>query len=334
MGDNTVSTARSNSTLPSKRRPRAGQATAGAEVKGRLKRYRPRAVAASLPSWLRPTATTWPSLALARNRARIRSGRGDLIAYAIKRRPLTADHGAPFRLINPTGCTVTYRKSELTTILADSGEFQTATTSTSGPTHPARARRPDTRARSRPGPGARRGRPPRHLHRARKGLTGQAGLAAPSTSASRGKASGRPAKLEPRRTRRSGRTGARLGGDPASAGAACALAQPTPPATSEPNMPPWNGLGYGNDAVGGLRGCGVTRWVHPGRMRLVSAPSDPRLRRLDFEVEVRRGDSSQCQQLCPRQKTDRMLAALQAQAGSVNKWTHHRAPASLDPARR
>ncbi len=31
-----------------------------------------------------------------------------------------------------------------------------------------------------------------------------------------------------------------------------------------------------------------------------------------------------------RAETDRMLAALQAQAGGVNKWTHHRAPASLD----
>ena len=31
-----------------------------------------------------------------------------------------------------------------------------------------------------------------------------------------------------------------------------------------------------------------------------------------------------------RAETDRMLAALQAQGGGINTWTHHRAPASLD----
>ena len=166
--------------------------------------------------------------------------------------PLGPDHGAPFRLIVPHWYAVASVKwLKRIDVLTEpyTGEFQTGHYMYEWPDRPHGARRPHARARPHHRPRARRDHRRRHLHGARKGLVRHRPGHHASTSASPAKATG---------TRRSSsrRTGPYQWQDwsfdweATDIGRHTLRARATDAAGNvQPDVPPWNRLGYGNNAI-------------------------------------------------------------------------------------
>ena len=175
-----------------------------------------------------------------------------LIAYEMNGEPLQPDHGAPFRL--DRAALVRRRLGEV----AEAHRRAHRALRRRVPDRPlhlrvarpaARARHPDARPRPdhRPGPRSRRSPPAPTPCAARPGPAPDPSPR--STSASPAKATGTRRSSSHPRARTNGRTG-RSTGKPPHVGRHTLRARATDAAGNvQPDVPPWNRLGYGNNAI-------------------------------------------------------------------------------------
>ena len=180
-----------------------------------------------------------------------RSSGRDTLADEMNGEPLTREHGAPFRVIVPRWYAVASVKwLKRIDVLTEPyrGEFQTGHYMYEWPDRPSRGRGLHARTGAHYRPGARFGHPPRHLHGAGQGLVGNR-----ANHAGRCQLHGRRRLARGERRSAQGALSvaglvARVGGQQRGA--------PHDPCEGDrrgrnvqPDVPPWNRLGYGNNAI-------------------------------------------------------------------------------------